>query len=144
MDYKSSVSLAFDSQLGYALVKYFGFSPATRYVSRYSYTEQQWIDLMYNELKNGRPVLYGGVGSGGHEFVIDGYNGNELFHVNWGWDGNYVNYVALSVLNSGQSFPIGGHVSQRRNMPVLELPSSMPSMAAQPRLPSVCCSLRPK
>ena len=111
MDYKSSVSLAFDSQLGYALVKYFGFSPATRYVSRYSYTEQQWIDLMYNELKNGRPVLYGGVGSGGHEFVIDGYNGNELFHVNWGWDGNYVNYVALSVLNSGQSFPIGARES---------------------------------
>ena len=36
--------------------------------------------------------------TGGHEFVIDGYNGNELFHINWGWGGADDGYFALSVL----------------------------------------------
>ncbi len=111
MDYNSSVSLASDNMLSPALINYFGFSPATRLVNRASYTEQQWDDLIYKELKNGRPVLYGGSGSAGHQFVIDGYNGNELFHVNWGWNGFRDNYVALSVLNSEQSFPIGARES---------------------------------
>lgn len=110
MDYNAKVSLALDSKIASALVKYFGFS-AARMACRVSYTEQQWNDLIYNELKNQRPVLYGGEGNGGHEFVIDGYNGNELFHVNWGWNGSFDNYVALSVLNSAESFPIGARES---------------------------------
>lgn len=108
MDYGSDVSLAYDTDISPALINYFGFSHATRMVSRSSYSELQWTELMYNELKNGRPVIYGGSGtSGGHQFVIDGYNGNELFHVNWGWAGYADNFVALSVLNSEESFPIG-------------------------------------
>lgn len=112
MDYGSDVSLASDIDISPVLIDYFGFSPATRLVSRSSYTEQQWAELMYNELKNGRPIIYGGAGTeGGHQFVIDGYNGNELFHINWGWDGRYDNFVALSVLNSDGNFPIGARES---------------------------------
>ena len=78
MDYDSGVSLAWDSNLASALINYFGFSKATRFVTRSSYTEQQWTDLIYNELKNDRPVLLGASdNTGGHEFVIDGYNGNR-------------------------------------------------------------------
>ncbi len=112
MDYKSSVSLAEFTSIAPMLINYFGFSRATRLVYRMSYTEQQWNDLIYNELKNGRPVLYGGSGTGGgHHFVVDGYNGNEMFHVNWGWKGNFNSYVALSVLNSEKDFPIGARES---------------------------------
>ena len=112
MDYGSDVSLAYDTDISPVLIDYFGFSKGTRLVSRSSYTEQQWAELMYNELKNGRPVIYGGSGtSGGHQFVIDGYDGNELFHVNWGWEGRYDNFVALSVLNSDGNFPIGARES---------------------------------
>ena len=112
MDYKSNVSLAYDYFISPALIKLFGFSPATRIVNRSSYTEQQWADLMYNELKNKRPVLYGGSGNGGgHQFVIDGYNGNEMFHVNWGWEGGYDGYFALSVMNYAQDFPVGARES---------------------------------
>ena len=112
MDYGSDVSLAYDTDISPALINYFGFSHATRMVSRSSYSELQWTELMYNELKNGRPVIYGGSGtSGGHQFVIDGYDGNELFHVNWGWSGYADNFVALSVLNSEESFPIGARES---------------------------------
>ena len=99
MDYDSGVSLAWDSNLASALINYFGFSKATRFVTRSSYTEQQWTDLIYNELKNDRPVLLGASdNTGDHEFVIDGYNGNELFHINWGWGGADDGYFALSVL----------------------------------------------
>lgn len=112
MDYNSSVSLASSIEIAPALIKYFGFSPKTRIVERSSYTEQQWVDLMYNELKSGRPVLYGGSGTdGGHQFVLDGYDGNEMFHFNWGWDGRYDGFVALSVLNSGEKFPVGARES---------------------------------
>jgi hypothetical protein len=112
MDYGSDVSLASDKDISPVLIDYFGFSKGTRLVSRSSYTEQQWAELMYNELKNGRPIIYGGAGTeGGHQFVIDGYNGNELFHINWGWDGRYDNFVALSVLNSDGNFPIGARES---------------------------------
>ena len=112
MDYNSSVSLASSIEIAPALIKYFGFSPKTRIVERSSYTEQQWADLMYNELKSGRPVLYGGSGTeGGHQFVLDGYDGNEMFHFNWGWDGRYDGFVALSVLNSGEKFPVGARES---------------------------------
>lgn len=112
MDYDSDVSLASDIDISPVLIDYFGFSKGTRLVSRSSYTEQQWAELMYNELKNGRPIIYGGAGTeGGHQFVIDGYNGNELFHINWGWEGRYDNFVALSVLNSNGNFPIGARES---------------------------------
>ena len=112
MDYNSNVSLASDIDISPVLIDYFGFSKGTRLVSRSSYTEQQWAELMYNELKNGRPIIYGGAGTeGGHQFVIDGYNGNELFHINWGWEGRYDNFVALSVLNSDGNFPIGARES---------------------------------
>ena len=112
MDYDSGVSLAWDTNLASALINYFGFSKATRFVTRSSYTEQQWTDLIYNELKNDRPVLLGASdNTGGHEFVIDGYNGNELFHINWGWGGADDGYFALSVLNTNENYPIGARES---------------------------------
>ena len=49
--------------------------------------------------------------TGGHEFVIDGYNGNELFHINWGWGGADNGYFALSVLNTNENYPIGARES---------------------------------
>jgi len=75
-----------------------------RYVERSpeegkKYTDQEWVNLIYNELKSARPVMYGAVGrkadgsdNGGHEFVIDGYRtSDDLFHVNWGWENGYCN-----------------------------------------------------
>jgi hypothetical protein len=43
--------------------------------------------------------------------VIDGYNGNELFHINWGWGGADDGYFALSVLNTNENYPIGARES---------------------------------
>ena len=91
--------------------KLFDYKETTQYVSRTFYTYDNWTDLIYYELANGRPVVYGGESSGGgHEFVCDGYkyeNSTDYFHINWGWGGYYDNYFALSALNpEGQG--VGG------------------------------------
>ena len=78
----------------------FGYSKNARTVYRMFYTVADWEDLIYNELYNGRPVLYGGSSaSGGHQFICDGYDDNGLFHFNWGWSGNGDGYFVLSLAN---------------------------------------------
>ena len=98
MDYTSDQSAGLPESE--ALIKYFGFSKNTRTAYRYNYHYYDWDQLIYDELAANRPVLYyGGAAGGAHEFVIDGYDANGLFHVNWGWSGTNDGYFALSVLN---------------------------------------------
>ena len=98
MDYTSEQSAGLPESE--ALIKYFGFSKNTRTAYRYNYHYYDWDQLIYDELAANRPVLYYGSAAGGaHEFVIDGYDANGLFHVNWGWSGTNDGYFALSVLN---------------------------------------------
>jgi len=90
-----------------ALKEYYDYNDeTTTYVSRSLYTYANWVDLMYYELTNGRPVVYGGQSSGGgHEFVCDGYkyeSQTDFFHINWGWGGLSDNYFVLSALDPEQ------------------------------------------
>lgn len=102
------------SSVANALKSYFDYSSTTKFVSRSFYTYANWIDLMYNELSQGRPVIYGGQSSGGgHEFVCDGYqyeNSTDFFHINWGWGGTSDNYFVLSALDPHEQ-GIGGSSS---------------------------------
>ena len=97
----SPVSSASYEQLAVeALVKYFGYQNTVQVSHRMYYSIDGWEDLIYSELTNGRPVVYGGRREdGGHAFVCDGYDGNGLFHINWGWCGYGDAYFSLSVLN---------------------------------------------
>lgn len=56
---------------------------------------------VYAELKKGRPVMMAGWNSkGGHIFICDGYNASsDKYHFNWGWNGSYDGYYAMSALN---------------------------------------------
>ena len=78
------------------MIRYFDYSNTTRNVSRSHYSTLHWEQLILNELKEGRPVLYSNVD---HSYICDGYDGNWLFHINWGWGGRYDGYYLLSVLN---------------------------------------------
>jgi hypothetical protein len=87
---------------------YLGYDDAVQAVSRDKYTLDDWIDLIYNEVSNGRPVAYEGYSSaGGHAFVLDGYDSDELFHVNWGWGGMDNGYFRISVLHPSSNTGIG-------------------------------------
>lgn len=85
---------------------YLGYDSALRYISRSSYTLSDWVKILYNELSHSRPIIYRGSSTGGgHCFVLDGYDGNGLFHVNWGWGGQDNGYFVITSLapktNSG-------------------------------------------
>ena len=108
MDYTNGESGAMSSDIAPALKNYFGFDATTHCVDRDSYSLKAWTDLIYNELKNGRVVCYVGQSAGGgHAFVADGYDGDELFHINWGWGASCDGFFALSVLNPGDNSGIG-------------------------------------
>ena len=82
------------------LIEYFGYKNSAHYVYRENFTTQGWEDLIYNELAEGRPVAYGGnKQSAGHAFICDGYDGEGLFHINWGWAGKSNGYFLLNLLN---------------------------------------------
>lgn len=54
-----------------------------------AYYTQYEDDLVMEELRAGRPVIYGGTSEdgGGHCFVIDGCRSDGYLHCNLGWDG---------------------------------------------------------
>lgn len=105
MDYgldRSGQSGAYDFDVPYALVHYLGYGSNIVNLHRDYYSNDEWYERLYQELQEGRPVLYCGADSrsGGHAFVIDGCRSSDnLVHVNWGWDGSFDGYFALNSLN---------------------------------------------
>ncbi|MGI6222500.1 MAG: C10 family peptidase [Prevotella sp.] len=89
------------------LVAYFGFPETVRFVERDDYSESDWMNMIYEELSNERPIIYGGVDmmNGGHEFVFCGYDAQGRVYVNWGWEGDSDGYYDVALLDpSAYSF----------------------------------------
>ena len=84
-----------------AMVNYFGYDKNIKGFQRSSYIEETWIGMLENELNASRPVIYTGSGTGGHCFVMDGYDNINLFHFNWGWSGDYNGYFNINDLTPG-------------------------------------------
>ena len=100
MDFLYGVSAGRSFNIPSLVSTYFGYKPTARIESRDNYSSQGWDDLLYNELAAGRPVIYSGDKmTGGHAFICDGYDGNGMFHINWGWDGLSNGYYLLTVMN---------------------------------------------
>lgn len=99
MDYGLGESGSSDANIPGALIGKFGYDKNMRIVYRNGYNSETWENLIYNELKAGRPVIYGGQsGNGGHSFICHGYR-DDMFYINWGWDGLFDGYFALTALN---------------------------------------------
>jgi len=91
-----------------ALINYFGYDDGTHIESRGNYSAEGWHNLLYNEIADGHPVAFAGTNSGGaHAFVLDGYDIDGLFHVNWGWGGMDNGYFRLDVLAPDDNSGIG-------------------------------------
>jgi hypothetical protein len=100
MNFRENTSSATTTRAPLAMSTYFGYKGSMHSLSRVNYTSQQWADIIYGELSEGRPVIYSASKkSGGHAFVCDGYDGNGMFHINWGWNGQSNGYFLLNVLN---------------------------------------------
>lgn len=108
MDYDPTFSGAGMVDAINGLVEHLGYTPNIHAVNRCNYLSSDWIDMMKSELNNNYPIFYSGLSkSAGHAFVIDGYDKNDLFHVNWGWNGMNNGYFELFSL-SPQSTGSGG------------------------------------
>ena len=100
IDFKDGVSSGYSINVLSALINYFGYKASGKYHMRDRYSAQEWESLIYSELAANRPVYYSASKlTGGHAFVCDGFDGNGLFHINWGWNGLSDGYYAISVLN---------------------------------------------
>jgi hypothetical protein len=112
MTYSPSGSSALVSDAAVALKNYFGYDTDLNIYTRDFYSSTDWKNMIKTELNASRLVMYGGTtGTFGHAFVCDGYDSNDLFHINWGWSGYYNGYFELSVLNpppSGSISSTGG------------------------------------
>lgn len=101
MSYGPGGSGASPSMIPTAFVNYFNYSNDLYMAFKNNYTNAQWLNMVKNDLDNGRPIHYSGyssTGDEGHGFVCDGYNASDMLHFNWGWSGNHNNYYALDAL----------------------------------------------
>lgn len=103
MMYSPNGSGAYSDDAADALRTYFGYSPELAIEYKDNYNDADWKALIIANLDNGWPLYYHGFGSGGHAFNLDGYQGDDYFHFNWGWSGSYNGYFYLTNLNPGGS-----------------------------------------
>lgn len=89
------------------LVNTFGYDSGLYCARANEYTVSGWDELLYNELREGRPLVYSGRSTGGgHAFVIDGYevrDGEGYYSVNWGWSGAGNGFYKINLLNPDMS-----------------------------------------
>lgn len=105
MSYGVSASGAYSTSVPEGLIRNFGFdSKHTRIFDREDFSQAQWENILYAQLRIGRPVYYAG---GSHAFVVDGFRHTGLYHINWGWGGMSDGYYRLSALIPSQT-GIGG------------------------------------
>ena len=129
MGYGASSGANFSAE---AFVKYFGFDDSAFVGERPDYSIDEWFDMLYNEIAAGYPVLFSGFSSGGgHSFVLDGFDGENLFHLNWGWGGGSNGWFLVSILNPGDNSGIGassssdGYSMAQRALFSLRLPDNI-------------------
>lgn len=104
---------ALHETLATGLQRYYGLTDV-RYLEREDYTEQAWMDIIYGQISQKMPIVYGGFTKSkeGHSFVFDGYDKDGLVHVNWGWDGSHNGYYDVAILDP----PAGYVFSQMQEM----------------------------
>lgn len=110
-------------------------SLALRLCYRDFFTEEEWNELLVNELVNEhRPILYAGSpkdGSAGHAFVFDGIDADGRVHVNWGWAGKCDGYFNITFLNPGSAAEQKGDYSYSNNMLIGFTPHDTPAEGAK-------------
>ena len=100
MEYGYDRSGAFYDEALRALANYFGYDKNMRLKYRSECSSEEWNDLLQTELNEQRPLIFNaGASSGGvHEFIVDGYDVNGLYHVNWGWGGRANGYFDINLM----------------------------------------------
>ena len=109
MDYTDEESGSDQIHMAKAIVNNLGYDKGLRILYAETYEEEDWVEILKEELNENRPILYCGYTpqEEGHAFVCDGYNTDGLFHINWGWGGLSDGYFVITSLDP-ESQGLGG------------------------------------
>ena len=84
-----------------AFVNVFNYSKAARTIERTDVTEEEYVTAIRENLEARQPVMSVGYGidyEGGHAFVFDGIDENDMIHIDWGWSGAYNGYFDMTYM----------------------------------------------
>ena len=88
MTYEPDGSGAFSVDVPSAINTYFSYSNQATHINKVGHTYDEWIALLKSNIDQQIPLYYSGQSpEGGHAFVCDGYDNDDLFYFNWGWGG---------------------------------------------------------
>ena len=112
-----------------ALRNYFDYDAAL--VTRFDEGEDNFIEIVKKELHNGFPLYISGnsTSGGGHAWVCDGFDKEDMFHMNFGWNGQadgYYSLATLSVTSTGSEFN-GAQHSFNRGLHVIAIHPNKPN-----------------
>ena len=122
MEYGTTGSAATNIDATKAFANNFTYNPySLKYLMKELYTDDEWAQIIYNEIKNKRPILYGGSTktNEGHAFVFDGINTDGNVDVNWGWGGacdGWYDIFDLTPIGLGDEFSSGTTFSEGNDM----------------------------
>lgn len=98
MDYTPGESGTSNLAIGRAMAKYFGYTPDNCYLKD-NFEYSRWAAMLKASIDADRPVIYSGRGSaGGHQFILDGYDEQGKWHLNWGWGGQNNGYFTMDLI----------------------------------------------
>ena len=103
----SSTFTAFANNMVSALTRFFGYeTEELQSVNRSKYTKEAWLQMIYENLSAGQPIIYSGNSAtmGGHTWVVDGYDREGRVHMNWGWLGQANGYYDIDLNDTQQDF----------------------------------------
>ena len=103
----SATFTAFANNMTTALVRCFGYDEeGLRSVNRSNYSREEWLQMIYENLSAGQPIIYSGNSAtmGGHTWVVDGYDKEGRIHMNWGWLGRSDGYYDIDLNVAGLDF----------------------------------------
>ena len=85
MNYRPSSSGAVTGKLCQTMPAYFFYTDQMDNLYRENYTHEEYMQLVIDAIDMNWPMVHRG---GGHAYVLDGYNDNDMVHFNWGWSGS--------------------------------------------------------
>ena len=105
MMYEPDGSGAFSPDVPIAINSYFSYSEQAKHITKLGHTYDEWIALLKSNIDQQIPLYYSGQSSeGGHAFVCDGYDNDDLFYFNWGWGGSANGFFLID----GEHFDYSG------------------------------------
>ena len=104
MMYEPSGSGAFSPDVPVAISNYFSYSDHATHITKGG-NYDEWIALLKSNIDQRIPLYYSGQSpQGGHAFVCDGYDVDDLFYFNWGWGGSSNGFFLID----GENFEYSG------------------------------------